>query len=135
MESIYDELGGDKVFDAVIAKFYERALADPLLELYFVDVDMTSKMNSFKNYLGMLLGGTEKYQGRTIFDAHKGREITDLGFDTFVGMFVDTLRNMNCREDVIAQVTEKLAPLKNEVVDSFKWPGKHYYAPSQPTKR
>jgi hypothetical protein len=61
--------------------------------------------------------------------------VTDLGFDVFVELFIGTLKDMKVREDLIAQISEKLLPFKNDVVDSFQWPGKHYYAPTEPQRR
>lgn len=135
MKSIYEELGGDEVLEEAVNKFYERVLLDPLLQLYFVDVNMPKKKGSFKKYVAALLGAAGEYHDRTLYQAHKGRQVTDLGFDVFVGLFISTLRDMKLREDLIAQISEKLLPLKNDVVDGFQWPGKHYYAPTEPQRR
>jgi hemoglobin len=135
MKSIYEELGGGEMLVNVIDKFYERVLIDPLLQLYFVDVDMSKKKDSFKKYVSTILGAPDQYHGSTLYQAHRGKQITDLGFDVFVELFISTLRDMKLREDLIAQISEKLLPLKNDVVDEFQWPGKHYYAPTEPQRR
>lgn len=127
-ETAMASLGLDEAtIDAAIDRFYDRVIADPLLKIHFEKTNLSSKKASFKTYIMALLGHSEKYKGRTIYEAHLGRQITDLGFDYFVNYFGDALRELNVQEDRISGILAKLQPMKNDVVDSFIWPGSHFY--------
>ncbi len=129
MKTIYEELGGEDLLDKATAKFFERAVADPLLGLYLGGVDLPKVAQGFKRYVAALLGGNEPYQGRPLLQAHKGTQISDLAFDQFIALFLSTLKEFGVRDAIISKVEAKLAALKNDVVDSFEWTGRHYYAP------
>jgi truncated hemoglobin YjbI len=131
VKSLYEELGGDKLMDAAISKFFDQVVSDSLLALYFTHVDVTKVRSGFRNYIAASLGGETAYHGHSLRQAHKGTQITDLAFDSFVDLFLSTLKGMGVRDDLLSEVRNKLTPLKNDVVDSFDWTGKHYYAPNE----
>ncbi len=129
MRTIYEELGGEEILEKATAKFFERAVADPLLSLYLGDTDLSRVRQGFKHYVAALLGGKEAYRGRPLFQAHKGTQINDLAFDQFIALFLTTLKDFGVRADTVSKVGDKLNALKNDVVDSFEWTGRHFYAP------
>ena len=132
LKSIYEELGGETVLDAAVIRLFEQAVTDPLLELYFANVDVAKLQVKFKDYVAAVLGGPRKYEGRSLRQAHKGTEINDLAFDTFVDMFLQALSETGVSEAVVNRVKQQLTPFKNDVVDSFSWSGKHFYAAKDP---
>ena len=132
LKSLYEEVGGEAVLDAAVTQLFQQAASDPLLELYFANVDIAKLKVKFRDYVSGLLGGSKKYEGRSLRQAHKGTEINDLAFDTFVDMFLQALGATGVNEAVVNRVKEQLMPLKNDVVDSFSWTGKHFYAPKPP---
>ena len=127
MASIYNEMGGDKVLSTVVEKFYDRVAGDPMLSLHFEGADMLRIKAGFKKYIAHMLGADEKYEGPPLHVTHKGQLVTDFGFDSFVGLFVETLREAKLPEKLVTQIEQKIGGVKNDVVDSFQWPGTHFY--------
>ncbi|HSR25816.1 MAG TPA: hypothetical protein VLW53_19845 [Candidatus Eisenbacteria bacterium] len=55
--SLFDRLGGAPAIIAAAELFYRQVLADPLLALYFDDVDMGRQVAKQAAFLTMALGG------------------------------------------------------------------------------
>ena len=55
--SIYEQLGGADAIEAVVAMFYERGLADPLLQPFFRGVQMSRQHQKQVAFFTTALGG------------------------------------------------------------------------------
>lgn len=123
----FEAVGGEGVLTAAADKLYARVMDDPLLRLYFEDTDLASLKPRFSRYLAFLLGAPIPYDGPTMYQAHAGRQITDLAFDTFVETLLGVLAELRVSGAAMEQIREKLAELKNAIVDSFEFPGTYAY--------
>lgn len=50
-KSVYDQLGGEAAVDIAVDKFYEKVLADPLVNGFFKDTDMKKQAAHQKAFL------------------------------------------------------------------------------------
>jgi truncated hemoglobin YjbI len=78
------------------------------------------------NFLIAATGGPKQYSGRALEIAHRpgkdGRApvdpIDDAAFDRFIGLAVETLREMNVPEEWIGLIGGKLEPMRSLVVQA-----------------
>jgi hemoglobin len=114
--SIYDEIGGADAVAAAVDIFYQRVLADPELAPYFTDTDLRALAGHQRAFIAAALGGPELYAGRDLSVAHHGRGIDDAAFDGVVGHLAATLAELGVPETTIAEIADRLGPLRPQVV-------------------
>ena len=116
--SVYDELGGAAAVKAAVTVFYDRVTADPDLEQWFQDVDLTRLKAHQRAFLAAALGGPELFSGRGLESAHAGLGITPEAFDAVVEHLAVSLHDLGVADDVVAQVRVRVEGLRGEVVDT-----------------
>ncbi|MFE5407371.1 group 1 truncated hemoglobin [Microbacterium sp. NPDC056569] len=114
--SVYDEIGGATTMKAVVTVFYERVVADPELETWFRDVDMTRLRAHQRAFLTAALGGPEMFSGRSLEAAHAGLEITGDAFDAVVEHLTVSLHDLGVPDDVVGSVRARLEASRGEIV-------------------
>lgn len=112
---LFDQIGGAPAVAAVVNRFYDAVLDDPDLAPHFHDVDMDRLRVHQKAFIAAALGGPHAYNGR-LSRAHADLGITDLAFDRVVGHLLVALDDCGVPADVAASVAERLAPLRDQVV-------------------
>eukprot|EP01084_Bolivina_argentea_P258974 436813_1 len=70
-KSLYERVGGESALDKLVQAFYKRVLADPALAHFFTEIDMLKQLEKQKRYLRYSLGGSTKYGGRAMYQAHR----------------------------------------------------------------
>src|SRR5699024_3636147 len=68
--TLFKRIGGAAAVVAAVEIFYQRVLADPLLERYFSGVDMESQMRKLRAFLTVAFGGAPHYDGRNLRNSH-----------------------------------------------------------------
>jgi hemoglobin len=114
--TIYDAIGGPAAVEAAVDEFYGRVLADPQLAGYFADTDLGRLKGHQRTFLTAALGGPQRYAGRSMADAHAGRDITPTAFDAVVGHLGATLAHLGVPPDTIGAIADALLPLKGDIV-------------------
>jgi hemoglobin len=107
--SLYDELGGDAAIAAALERFYEKVLADPIVNVFFQRVDVDRVKQRQRAFLAVAFGGPGTYDGRDLRTAHaapRARGLGDEEYEVFMGHFRDTLEELGVPEP---QVTEVMA--------------------------
>jgi truncated hemoglobin YjbI len=119
---------GEQLLLAAVHKFYDKATQDPLLRLYFKNTDLTSLKQRFEKYLQYALQGKEEaYPGKSMYEAHTGRAITDEAADVFLEKLMETLVEMDVPQEQIEKLQARLAPVKDVVVDKVVFSKAHVY--------
>jgi hemoglobin len=128
MATLLEELGGRPAIELVVASFYEKVLADPLLKGYFRGVQMSKLYKNQADFFCAALGQPDAYRGRDMRTVHAGMNIGDAEFDAVAGHLVQTLTEMGVDQEKINQVVSLIAPLRSEIVtrppepQSVTWP-------------
>ena len=121
-----------EVLERAVQKFFARVTADPLLKLYFKNVDLPTLQRKFQKYVTYALNDRENaYDGPTMYEAHAGRNITDEAVDLFLELLEETLTEEKVPSATVKQIMAKLAPVKDVVVDKFVFPGTYVYKPDK----
>jgi len=115
---LYERLGGEKAFQAIVSDFYERVLADPALAPFFKGVDMDALRQHQAAFLIQALGGPKEYHGRELRVAHSGLKIAKKDFYAVSDHLMNALAAMGVDEDMIGEVEDHLEPLAREIVNT-----------------
>ncbi|MGF1602949.1 MAG: group 1 truncated hemoglobin [Thermosynechococcaceae cyanobacterium] len=108
MATLFDKLGGAAAVDLAVDKFYERVLQDERIKHFFAETDMTQQRAHQKAFLTYAFGGTDKYDGRFMREAHKDlvekQGLKGEHFDAVAENLVTTLKEMGVSDDLLAEV-------------------------------
>jgi hemoglobin len=108
MTTLFDQLGGAPAVDLAVDKFYERVLQDDRIKHFFANVNMTKQRAHQKAFLTYAFGGTDKYDGRYMREAHRelvaNHGLSSEHFDAVAEDLMLTLEEMGVSEELRAQV-------------------------------
>lgn len=107
MNSIYQEIGGEKAVDAAVDLFYEKVLADERIKHFFSNTDMKRQARHQKQFLTFAFGGSKEYPGKTMRAAHerlvKEMGLNDSHFDAVLENLGATLKQLGVPEELIGR--------------------------------
>ena len=106
MASLYDRLGGEGAISAVVDKFYEFMLADPITAPFFATVDMKKQASRQKQFITLVTGGPNKYEGVDMKEAHKKFKIGKKEFDETWANLLKALGCFNVPEKEVNELKE-----------------------------
>jgi len=115
-QTVYEALGADIGIRKAVDDFYARVVADPQLQPFFADVDMTTLRRHQVDMLVAATGGPRQYDGRDMAAAHAGKGITSAAFGRVVGHLVATLESLGVDGQTVDSVVATLAPLESSIV-------------------
>jgi len=68
--TLFERLGGQGAINAVVDKFYEIMLSDPLVSSFFANIDMGKQIQKQKDFITLVTGGPNNYGGTDMKTAH-----------------------------------------------------------------
>ena len=114
--SLFDRVGGSSGIEAVVAEFYRRVTADPLLADWFDGVDMARLAAHQRRFLAAALGGPDRFAGRDLGSVHRRLNITGEAFDRVAGHLATALTVVGVHSDDVATIVDTVAGLRPVVV-------------------
>lgn len=113
MATLFEKLGGAAAVDLAVDKFYVRVLQDKRINHFFADTDMVKQRAHQKAFLTYAFGGTDKYDGRYMREAHKElvekQGLNGEHFDAVAENLMTTLKDMGVSDDLLAEVAAVVA--------------------------
>jgi hemoglobin len=105
-KSLYERLGGEASISAVVDDFVNRAAADPAVNFTRANVPGAPKWDPtpenvallktrITQFVCMATGGPQKYEGKSMKDAHAGMKITDAEFNAIAADLTASLNKFN----------------------------------------
>lgn len=116
MQTLYERIGGAPTIDKLISTFYQRVLADPLLEPFFEHTSIEKLTNMQKAFFSVALGGPEPDVKISMYAAHQGRGIQSKHLTRFTEHLLETLREIGVEEQDAKRIYERIATYSNEVL-------------------
>jgi hemoglobin len=108
MATLFEKLGGAAAVDLAVDKFYDRVLQDDRIKHFFANVDMIKQRQHQKDFLTYAFGGTDKYDGRYMREAHKDlvekQGLKNEHFDAVAEDLMETLKEMGVSEELMTEV-------------------------------
>ncbi|OQK18632.1 globin [Methyloprofundus sedimenti] len=118
-DSLYEQIGGEAAVNAAVDIFYRKVLSDERINTFFDDVDMEEQAAKQKAFLTMAFGGPHNYTGLDMRKGHAHlveRGLNDSHVDAVIEDLGDTLRELNVKEELIAQVAAIAESTRNDVL-------------------
>lgn len=116
--TLYQRIGGEIAIHAAVDRFYERVLADPSLNHFFINVNMPRLKGHQFAFLSQALGGPKQYSGTSMEVAHAKLAIEQYHFDLVATHLVQTLQELGVSEEIIEGVVAAVAPLGSQIVNT-----------------
>ena len=120
-ESLYERLGGDSVINVTVKLFYQKVLADPYINLFFKDVEMTRQMETQKSFLTKIYGGPHRYDGKTMREVHKplveNMGLDDSHFDQLLSHLRSSLAEVGMDKGIIADAMAVAESYRDDVLN------------------
>ncbi|MGR9054269.1 MAG: globin domain-containing protein, partial [Gammaproteobacteria bacterium] len=118
---LYQRVGGDKAMEIAVDLFYRKVLQDDMVAKFFEDVDIDGQRLKQKNFLSMAFGGPYQFSGLDLRKTHR-RLVQDLGlndvhFDRVIGLFKDTLVELEISEKEQNEMMTILASAREDILD------------------
>jgi len=108
MATLFDKLGGKAAVDLAVDKFYEKVLSDERIKHFFEGVDMVKQRAHQKAFLTYAFGGTSKYDGRYMREAHQDlvekRGLSGEHFDAVAENLLEALKEMGVSQELRNEV-------------------------------
>jgi len=108
MTTLFEKLGGAAAVDIAVDRFYERVLQDDLIKHFFENTDLVKQRMHQKAFLTYAFGGTDKYSGEQMREAHKNlvaqQGLNSDHFDAVAEDLMITLKEMGVSDDLLAEV-------------------------------
>lgn len=108
MTTLFEKLGGAEAVNLAVDKFYERILKDDRIKDFFANTDMAKQRAHQKAFLTYAFGGTDKYDGLYMREAHKElvekNGLNQSHFEAVAEDLLETLTEMGVSEELRAEV-------------------------------
>lgn len=118
--SIFDQIGGDKLIDAAVDKFYDKVLMDKRVNSFFKGIDMNRLRAMQKGFFTVSFSGPDACQGRDLRTAHAylvARGLNDTHFDIIIEHLGATLKEMKVKDELIAHADKIANSFRNDVLN------------------
>ena len=101
-ETLYDRAGGGEGLHRLEELFYDKALADPVLETLFSG-RVPTHVDHLTWFTAESFGGPDRFTSELgfqyIIDVHRGLEITDEQRERFVALYLEALDEVGLPDD------------------------------------
>ncbi|MCZ6673358.1 MAG: methyl-accepting chemotaxis protein [Verrucomicrobia bacterium] len=115
---IYEQLGGEAAIKAAVEGLYDRVLGDPLLQPFFVNIDMPRLKAKQVTFLSQALGGPAQYQGPGMKQAHAHLLIEEPHFTRVAEHLVQTFTALQVPQPLMDQIVTLVSPLASDIVNT-----------------
>mmetsp|Transcript_87574 Transcript_87574/g.121552 ORF Transcript_87574/g.121552 Transcript_87574/m.121552 type:complete len:128 (+) Transcript_87574:78-461(+) len=115
-KSIFERVGGEDAVESVVNYFYEKVLADDVVNHFFKTTDMNKQRRQQKHFMMMAFGGPNKYSGRTMRKAHEHLKLEDKHFDAIGGHLKESLEHHKVPEDIIKEILTVVESTRDDVL-------------------
>ena len=114
--TLFDEIGGAEVVNAVVDNFYQRVINDEQLGKFFANASVDRIKSMQHQLFGVALGAPLTYEGRPLNEVHRGLGITRDDLSVYINHLLDTLEEMNIGKDKANQFVSRIATYADEVL-------------------
>jgi hemoglobin len=125
-KSLYDRLGGEAAIKAVVDEFVKVAAADPKVnftrkgtkaEWKPTPENVDALKKGLVDFVGMVTGGPQKYDGKSMKDLHKGMEITEDEFNALADDLKGVLDKFKVPDKEQKELLDLVGSTKADIVE------------------
>jgi hemoglobin len=116
MSTLYEKIGGEPTIEKLITHFYQRVLADPLLQPFFENTSIEKLQRMQAVFFSAALDGPPMTTKLELFESHRGRGIRREHLTQFTDHLVETLREIGIEEQDTQSIYRRIALYANEIL-------------------
>jgi hemoglobin len=116
-DTLYERLGGKEAIGQVVESFYDKVLADPVVNHFFKGTDMKKQIRHQTLFMSWITGGPNAYTGKSMQKAHAGLNLQEKHFQAIAYHLVTTLQQFEVPRKDIDQIVEKLLSMKDDILE------------------
>ncbi len=113
---LYERLGGEPAITKVVDDFVGIVAADDRINHFFANANIPHLKEMLVKQIGAATGGPQKYDGKSMPEAHAGMNITDADFGALVEDLGKALDMNKVPEKEKGELVGALGPLKDQIV-------------------
>lgn len=117
MATLYERLGGAPAITSVVEKFYVYMLADEITAPFFANTDMTKQKARQTQFITLVTGGPNIYEGVDMKKAHDKMKISKVAFDETWNNLNKSLNDHNVPQDMIDEVKAIFYSVIDDIVN------------------
>lgn len=114
METIFERYGGFTNVSRIVSSFYDRVLDSPIMNPYFIGVDMKRLIDHQTKFIAFLMGGPASYSDEQLRTIHQRMNIEQEALDEMIELLTETLEDFDFSDPDIELVQKEIlrrAPL------------------------
>ncbi len=115
--SLFERLGGNGAITAVVEDFSARCAQDARINAKFARTDIPRLRSMLIDQVSEATGGSAKYTGRDMKNAHADMAVTAGEFNALVEDLVATLNKFGVGKAEQDELLDILGPLKSDIVE------------------
>ncbi|OMJ80678.1 hypothetical protein SteCoe_19014 [Stentor coeruleus] len=116
MDSVYDRYGGQPFWEDVLNIFYDKNLADPELQSFFVDKDIERAKTMNRGLLAAALRPEGEHFPVSVKRTHKNMPIFGRHFNKFGENLIATLNEKHVTQADIDEIIGVIQSFKDDIV-------------------
>lgn len=116
MQTIYEQIGGEKTVDKLVGTFYRHVLADPLLSPFFENTLIEKLERMQKAFFAIALGGPDPEVKISIYEVHRNRGIKREHLSRFTEHLMNTLCEIGVDEEKATKVYQRISIYADDVL-------------------
>jgi hemoglobin len=114
-QTLFDRIGGNDAVEALVDRFYECVLGDPILKPFFEHTDTGKLRRMQREFFAAALDGPIQYSGRPLAYVHQGRGIKPSHMGRFVGHLIETLKDSAVGEEELDGIIDRVNRYADEI--------------------
>ncbi|MEJ2374994.1 MAG: group 1 truncated hemoglobin [Pseudolabrys sp.] len=118
MSTIFERYGGFAKVSRIVSSFYDRVLESPVLEPYFIEIDMRRLIDHQTKFMAQAMGGPASYTNQQLERAHSHLQITADAFEEMQMLLRETLEDFGVERDDVEAVIDEILNRRNLIVTS-----------------
>ena len=122
MDALYEEVGGEPVFRALVDRFYEGVALDPVLRPLYPDEDLSAAKDRLRMFLEQYWGGPTTYSEQRghprLRMRHAGWVIGERERDAWLGHMRDAVAQLDITDEARAAIWEHLERAAHTLVNA-----------------
>ena len=116
MTTLFDQLGGEPVLRAIMDRFVDRVVTDPMIGYLFKKTNRRRLKVKEYEHAALHLGASVTYTGRPIDTVHAPHPIRGGHFDRRLQILKETLDEFNIPDEVRKHWISQTESLRDEIV-------------------
>ena len=117
MSSLFKKIGGRDAVNAAVDLFYQKIIADPIINHLFEKTDMKRQIAKQKVFLTYAFGGAPNYEGKSMREAHKDLPLEEKHFQAVAAHLQSTLEELNVPADLVGEVMAIVGSTHDDILN------------------